>query len=58
MVVGALHRGLGIPAWATFVLTVAAMLGLAWLLHRFVERRFTPLLRDALSRTALDLKRG
>ncbi|MFC9857380.1 MULTISPECIES: acyltransferase family protein [unclassified Streptomyces] len=58
VVVGALHRGLGIPAWATFVLTVAAMLGLAWLLHRFVERRFTPLLRDALSRTALGLKRG
>ncbi|MCX4964390.1 acyltransferase [Streptomyces sp. NBC_00654] len=58
VVVGALHRGLGVPAWGTFALTVAAMLALAWLLHRFVERRFTPLLRGALSRTSLDLKRG
>lgn len=49
VVVGWLHRGLGVPSWATFALTLAAMLGLAWLLHRFVERRFTPPLRKALA---------
>ncbi|MFF7015194.1 MULTISPECIES: acyltransferase [Streptomyces] len=49
VVVGGLHRGLGVPSWATFALTLAVMLGLAWLLHRYVERRFTPLLRKALA---------
>ncbi|WP_424889507.1 acyltransferase family protein [Streptomyces sp. XH2] len=48
VVIGALHRGLGIPAYATLGLTIALMLGLAWLLHRFVERRLTPLLRRSL----------
>ncbi|MFC9144637.1 acyltransferase family protein [Streptomyces bacillaris] len=50
VVVGWLHRGLGVPSWATFLLTLAAMLALAWLLHRFVEQRFTPLLRNALTK--------
>ncbi|MFD3740613.1 acyltransferase [Streptomyces sp. NPDC058629] len=49
VVVGGLHQGLGVPSWATFTLTVAAMLGLAWLLHRYVEQRFTPLLRKTLT---------
>ncbi|MFG2650107.1 acyltransferase family protein [Streptomyces sp. NPDC048436] len=46
--VGALHRGLGLPSYATFGLTIAAMLLLAWLLNRFVEERFTPLIRGGL----------
>ncbi|MEV7285269.1 acyltransferase [Streptomyces sp. NPDC093252] len=51
VVIGVLHRSLGVPSWATLVLTLGAMLGLAWLLHRYVERRATPWLRDALGRT-------
>ncbi|WP_217209300.1 acyltransferase [Streptomyces sp. AC550_RSS872] len=50
VVIEGLHRGLGIPSYGTFLLTVAAMLLLAWLLNRFVEERFTPKLRAALSR--------
>ncbi|MEV6755932.1 acyltransferase [Streptomyces sp. NPDC051214] len=46
--VGALHRGLGLPSYATLGLTVAAMLLLAWLLNRFVEERLTPLIRNGL----------
>ncbi|MEU7104165.1 acyltransferase [Streptomyces sp. NPDC046215] len=49
VVIGGLHRGLGIPAAVTFPLTIALMLGLAWLLHRYVERRLTPLLRRSLT---------
>ncbi|WP_367044490.1 acyltransferase [Streptomyces sp. Je 1-332] len=46
--VGALHRGLGLPSYATLGLTIAAMLLLAWLLNRFVEERLTPLIRRGL----------
>lgn len=46
--VAALHRGLGLPSYATFGLTIAAMLMLAWLLNRFVEERLTPLIRNGL----------
>ncbi|WP_199549173.1 acyltransferase [Streptomyces sp. N35] len=45
-----LHRGFGVPSWATFALTVAGMLALAWLLHRYVEKWATPRLRERLSR--------
>ncbi|WP_431043941.1 acyltransferase family protein [Streptomyces sp. P1-3] len=43
-----LHRELGVPSYATFALTLALMLVLAWLLYRFVEQRLTPLLKRAL----------
>ncbi|MFH8488208.1 acyltransferase family protein [Streptomyces longisporoflavus] len=46
--VAALHRGLGLSSYATFGLTIAAMLLLAWLLNRFVEERLTPLIRGGL----------
>ncbi|WP_371527607.1 acyltransferase [Streptomyces sp. NBC_01283] len=46
--VGVLHRKLGLPSYATFGLTIAAMLLLAWLLNRFVEERLTPLIRNGL----------
>ncbi|WP_438827914.1 acyltransferase family protein [Streptomyces tropicalis] len=49
VVIEGLHRHLHLPSYATFGLTVASMLLLAWLLHRFVEGRLTPLLRGALS---------
>lgn len=49
VVVGYLHRTLGIPAMGTFPLTVLLMLTLAWLLHRFVEQRLTPVLKRSLS---------
>ncbi|GAA2937430.1 MULTISPECIES: acyltransferase [Streptomycetaceae] len=58
VVVGALHRTLGVPAAPTAVLTVGAMLGLAWLLHRYVERWSTPLLRKALTPSAAPRNRG
>ncbi|MET8828330.1 acyltransferase [Streptomyces sp. NPDC004610] len=51
VVIDVLHQDLGVPSWATLALTLGAMLGLAWLLHRYVERRATPWLRDALGRT-------
>ncbi|MGX5184034.1 acyltransferase family protein [Streptomyces avermitilis] len=44
------HRDLGIPSYGTFLLTVATMLLLAWLLNRYVEERLAPKLRGALSR--------
>ncbi|MEU3754486.1 acyltransferase [Streptomyces olivoreticuli] len=50
VVIGALHRKLGVPAYGTFALTIALMLGLAWVLNRWVERRFTPALRRSLLR--------
>ncbi|WP_420907467.1 acyltransferase family protein [Streptomyces scabichelini] len=46
----AYHQGLHIPSYATFPLTIATMLLLAWLLNRLVEDRLTPRLRSALSR--------
>ncbi|CAM5659179.1 Acyltransferase OS=Streptomyces fumanus OX=67302 GN=GCM10018772_42710 PE=4 SV=1 [Streptomyces fumanus] len=50
VLIDALHQRLGVPSAATFGLTVAAMLVLAWLLYRFVETPLTPQLRAALSR--------
>ncbi|WSY92442.1 acyltransferase [Streptomyces sp. NBC_00873] len=47
--VNTLHQRLGVPAWATAVLTVVLMLALAWLLHRYVERWLTPRLRRSLT---------
>ena len=47
----ALHRGLGLHSWVTFALTVASMLLLAWLLHKYVEKSLTPRLRAALAKT-------
>ncbi|MEU7579470.1 acyltransferase [Streptomyces sp. NPDC041068] len=47
--VEALHRGLGLPSYATLALTVTAMLTLAWLLNRYVEGWLTPLIRTGLT---------
>ncbi|PSM44274.1 acyltransferase [Streptomyces dioscori] len=46
----AYHQNLGLPSYATALLTVATMLTLAWLLNRLVEDRLTPRLRSALSK--------
>ncbi|MET7800470.1 acyltransferase family protein, partial [Streptomyces decoyicus] len=48
VVVRALHHGIGLPSYATLVLTVALMLLLAWVLHRFVERPLTPVLKRSI----------
>ncbi|MFJ3233434.1 acyltransferase family protein [Streptomyces sp. NPDC086787] len=50
VVIKVLHQNLGIPSYGTFLLTVSAMLLLARLLNRFVEDRFTPMLRGHLTR--------
>ncbi|MFJ2257657.1 acyltransferase family protein [Streptomyces sp. NPDC087844] len=46
----AYHQSLGLPSYATALLTVVTMLILAWLLNRLVEDRLTPRLRSALSK--------
>ncbi|MFD5392825.1 acyltransferase family protein [Streptomyces sp. NPDC127097] len=48
VVVRALHHGAGLPSYATLLLTVGLMLLLAWLLHRFIERPLTPLLKRSI----------
>ncbi|MFE1767657.1 acyltransferase family protein [Streptomyces angustmyceticus] len=48
VVVRALHHGLGLPSYATLPLTVVLMLLLAWVLHRFVERPLTPVLKRSI----------
>ncbi|GGT86599.1 acyltransferase family protein [Streptomyces coeruleorubidus] len=50
VVIHALHRGLGLSSAATFALTVASMLGLAWLLNQYVEKPLTPRLRALLAK--------
>ncbi|MBL3667892.1 acyltransferase [Streptomyces sp. M2CJ-2] len=50
VVIHALHRGLGIGSAETFVLTITAMLALAWLLNRYVEETLPPKIRTLLSR--------
>ncbi|WP_436801000.1 acyltransferase family protein [Streptomyces coeruleorubidus] len=50
VVIHALHRGLDLPSAATFALTVASMLLLAWLLNQYVEKPLTPRLRALLAK--------
>ncbi|WP_432159620.1 acyltransferase family protein [Streptomyces sp. NRRL F-5630] len=58
VVVHALHVSLGVPAAVTFPATIGAMLLLAWLLHRCVERPLTPKLRRAVARGAAGTRTG
>ncbi|MFI0711995.1 acyltransferase family protein [Streptomyces inhibens] len=48
VVVRALHRGAGLPSYATLILTVGLMLLLAWVLHRWIERPLTPALKRSI----------
>ncbi|MFH8347988.1 acyltransferase family protein [Streptomyces sp. NPDC018045] len=48
VVVRGLHGGLRLPSYAAFALTIALMLALAWVLHRWVERPLTPVLKRAI----------
>ncbi|WP_329173837.1 acyltransferase [Streptomyces decoyicus] len=48
VVVRALHHGIGLPSYATLILTVALMLLLAWVLHRCIERPLTPVLKRSI----------
>jgi peptidoglycan/LPS O-acetylase OafA/YrhL len=43
-----LHRGLGVGPYATLALAVLGLLGLAWLMHRFVERPLGPRVKRSL----------
>ncbi|MFJ4830463.1 acyltransferase family protein [Streptomyces sp. NPDC088747] len=47
----AYHQTLDIPSYGAFLLTVATMLLLAWLMNRFVEKPLTPRLRNALAKS-------
>ncbi|MGV9250964.1 acyltransferase family protein [Streptomyces sp. NPDC003697] len=47
-----LYRGLGLGPRLAMALTVAGLLGLAWLMHRFVEKPLGPRLKRALARQA------
>ncbi|MFE9772579.1 acyltransferase family protein [Streptomyces sp. NPDC005931] len=47
-----LHRGLGVGPYATLALSVAGLLALAWLLHRFVEKPFGPRLKRLMTEQA------
>ncbi|GLX53692.1 acyltransferase [Streptomyces hygroscopicus subsp. hygroscopicus] len=47
-VIRVLHRALGLPPRVTLGATILAMLLLAWLIHRLVEKPFGPRLRRAL----------
>ncbi|MFD8571597.1 acyltransferase family protein [Streptomyces sp. NPDC059639] len=49
VVIGFLHRRVGLPSSVTIAGTVASMLVLAWLVNRYVERWATPQLRGALA---------
>jgi len=48
-VIRMLHGVLGLPARLTLTFTVLSLLGLAWLIHRFVERPFGPRLKRTLA---------
>ncbi|WP_411148370.1 acyltransferase family protein [Streptomyces sp. A30] len=50
VVIHTLHIRLGLPSAETFALTIGAMLLLAWLLNRYVEKPLTPRLRAALTK--------
>ncbi|MCQ8829269.1 acyltransferase family protein [Streptomyces malaysiensis] len=51
--VWAFHQKLGIPSYRTFALTVLVMLGLAWVLYRFVEQKLTPVIKRSLTTVRL-----
>ncbi|WPB92676.1 acyltransferase family protein [Streptomyces malaysiensis] len=51
--VWAFHQKLGIPSYGTFALTVLVMLGLAWVLYRYVEQRLTPMIKRSLTTVRL-----
>ncbi|HCA85911.1 MAG TPA: acyltransferase [Streptomyces sp.] len=44
-----LHRTLGLPSAVAFPATIVSMLGLAWLLYRFVETPLTPRIKKLLT---------
>ncbi|MET7378191.1 acyltransferase [Streptomyces sp. NPDC005526] len=48
VVIRVLHRRFGLHPYLTLLLAVAGLLGLAWLIHRFVERPLGPRLKRAL----------
>ncbi|MGW1728468.1 acyltransferase family protein [Streptomyces sp. NPDC002306] len=43
-----LNREVGLPPYATIVVSVLSLLGIAWLIHKLVEKPFGPRLKRAL----------
>jgi peptidoglycan/LPS O-acetylase OafA/YrhL len=50
------HPALDLPVWALVAGTTVVVAGLAWLVHRFVERPLSRLLRAALRRGFADIR--
>jgi len=48
-VIRADYQHLDVPVWTLIAATTVLLLGLAWLVHRFIERRGTRLLKAAIS---------
>ena len=57
-VIQAGYRHLDVPVWTLLAGTVALLLALAWLVHRFVERRGTSALKAAMRRGLAALDRA
>jgi peptidoglycan/LPS O-acetylase OafA/YrhL len=47
-----------LPVWSLVLGAVVALLGLAWVVHRYVERPLTRLVRASLRRGMVDLRAG
>ncbi|MFB7089564.1 acyltransferase family protein [Streptomyces sp. NPDC056296] len=54
-VIRVLHRGFGMGPYATLAVSVACLLVVAWLMHRFVEKPFGPRLKRAMALQAARL---
>jgi peptidoglycan/LPS O-acetylase OafA/YrhL len=57
-VIRAVHQHLDVPVWTIIASTIVLLLGVAWLVHRLLERRGTVLLRNALRRSLAALDRS
>ncbi|BFU47310.1 acyltransferase family protein [Krasilnikovia sp. MM14-A1004] len=55
-VIRAVHDRAALPASVLIIGTMAAVLALAWLVHRFVERPLAPVLRSALRRALAEIR--
>ncbi|MDT4993429.1 MAG: hypothetical protein QOH97_3321 [Actinoplanes sp.] len=54
----ALYLHTGVPVWLSVVATIVLMLGISWLVHRFLERRGARLLKAAMQRGLAAMNRA
>jgi peptidoglycan/LPS O-acetylase OafA/YrhL len=52
------HERTGLPAWLLLAGTITAVLGMAWLVHRFAERPLSRWLRKVLQKAITDVRRA